>query len=189
MIDLDSEVEKRKASRERRVALVLFLLFLVALFAQVYFTEKSGLGYGFEQSLLYFGLLYINVLLIIVLVFLVSRNVLRAYLAHKAGALGGSLRWKLVSSLLGFSLIPSLVLFVGSSYVLREGFDRWFGTQVFTALDDAQAISDVHYEGIESDLSFFSKKISAGFRQSPIGRFREPLHRLCKEPLPAKNLV
>ncbi len=161
MIDLEKELERRKSRRERRVAVLLFVLFLIALFLQVFFTEKGGQGYGFQQSLLYFGLLYFNVLLIMILVFLVSRNVLRAYLAHRSGVLGGSLRWKLVSSLLGFSLIPSLILFVGSSYVLREGFDRWFGTQVFSALDDAQAITDVHYSGIESNLAFFSKRIGA----------------------------
>lgn len=149
--------EARKRRRERRIAVLLTIVFLLTTTAQVFFTDKAQ-GFGLPQSLLYFALLYFNVILIMFLVFLISRNLIRAYLARKSGSLGGGLRWRLVSSLLAFSLVPSIVLFVASSYVIRQGFDRWFGGQVATALEDSQAIADVHYNGIESNLEFFTKK-------------------------------
>jgi two-component system nitrogen regulation sensor histidine kinase NtrY len=151
--------EARKRKRERRIAVLLTLVFVLTTSVQVFFTDRAQ-GFGLPQSLLYFGLLYFNVILIMVLVFLISRNLIRAYLARKSGSLGGGLRWRLVSSLLAFSLVPSIVLFVASSYVIRQGFDRWFGGQVSNALEDSQAIADVHYRGIEANLEFFTKRAS-----------------------------
>jgi|GEM_PF-1397173 len=152
-------VEARKRKRERRVAVFLTVVFVVTTTAQVFFTDRAQ-GYGIQQSLLYFALLYLNVILIMLLVFLVSRNLIRAYLARKSGSLGGGLRWRLVSSLLFFSMAPAIVLFVASSYVIRQGFDRWFGGQVSSALEDSQVIADVHYKGIEDNLEFFSRRAS-----------------------------
>ncbi len=156
--------ESRKRKRERRIAILLMLVFVVTTSLQVFFTDKAQ-GFGFEQSLIYFALLYLNVILILFLVFLVSRNLFRAYLARKSGVLGGGLRWRLVSSLLAFSMIPAVVLFVASSIVIRQGFDRWFGGQVSSALEDSQAIADVHYKGIEDNLDFFSERMVARLKK------------------------
>lgn len=151
--------ETKKRRRERRIALFLMLVFLITTSLQVFFTDRAQ-EFGFEQSLLYFALLYLNVILIMFLVFLVSRNLIRAYLARKSGTLGGGLRWRLVSSLLAFSMLPSIVLFVASSAVIRQGFDRWFGGQVSSALEDSQTITEVHYKGIEENLEFFADRVA-----------------------------
>jgi two-component system nitrogen regulation sensor histidine kinase NtrY len=155
--NLSPEVRKRR--RERRIALAIALIFVATTTASVFVADRES-GFGPQQSLLYFGLLYLNLILIILLGFLVTRNLVRAYMARSKGVLGGSLRWKLVGSLLGFSLVPSIVLFAASSYVIRQGFERWFGGQVASALNDSQAIGDVHYEGVERNLDFFSTRVS-----------------------------
>jgi two-component system nitrogen regulation sensor histidine kinase NtrY len=155
-------LEVRKRRRERRIALAIAFIFVATTAASVFVADRET-GFSPQQSLLYFGLLYLNLILIILLGFLVSRNLIRAYLARSKGTLGGSLRWKLVSSLLGFSLIPSIVLFAASSYVIRQGFERWFGGQVASALNDSQAIGDVHYEGVERNLEFFSERVASEF--------------------------
>lgn len=157
----DAEIHKRK--RERRVAILIFAGFLLSTFLQAFLTARRQ-TYGFLQSLLYFGLIHLNLILIMLLVFLVSRNLIKAYLVRKSGTLGSSLRWQMITSLLAFSLLPSILLFTGSSYIIRQGFDRWFGSQVARALEDAQAITNVHYKGIESNLEFFSARIQAKLR-------------------------
>lgn len=153
-----SDVERLKRRREKRVAWLITLGFIVVTLIQAFLTKRDQ-GYTFWQSLLYFALLHLNVIFIMVLVFLVSRNLIKAYLVRRSGGLGASLKWKMVTSLLAFSILPSLFLFSGSAIVIRQGFDRWFSEKVATALRDAQSISKVHYEGIESNLTFFSDRI------------------------------
>lgn len=158
-----SPQEQRKRKREKRIAILIAIGFVGLTLFQALITGKRE-GYQFVQSLLYFALLHLNVILIMALVFLVSRNLIKAYLLRKSGKLGSSLRWKLVTSLLGFSILPSVLLFVGSSYVLRQGFDRWFGNQVASALEDAQGIAKVHYDGIESSLDFYGQKLAVDIK-------------------------
>jgi len=157
--------EKVKRRRERRVAYAITLVFIVSTILQAVLSNKKE-SYGFVQSLLFFGLVHLNVIIIMFLVFLVSRNLVKAYIVWRAGALGSSLRWKLVTSLLAFSILPSILLFAGSSYVIRQGFDRWFSGQVYKALEDAQAITEVHYNGLQSNIEFFSKQISQSIQDS-----------------------
>jgi two-component system nitrogen regulation sensor histidine kinase NtrY len=152
------KAESKKREREKAVAIGISILFVLSTLVQAFLTNRKE-AYGFVQSLFFFGLFHLNVILIMFLVFLVSRNLIKAYLLRRAGQLGSSLRWKLVTSLLAFSLLPSILLFAGSSYVIRQGFDRWFSGQVSRALEDAQAISDVHYGGLQNNLDFFGKKI------------------------------
>jgi two-component system, NtrC family, nitrogen regulation sensor histidine kinase NtrY len=167
--NLTSDLEHRKRKRERRVVWIIAASFLIVTLFQAFLTQ-SDQGYTFWQSLLYFALLHLNVIFIMVLVFLVSRNLIKAYLLRRSGGLGASLKWKMVTSMLLFSILPSLFLFSGSAYVIRQGFDRWFSDKVATALRDAQSISKVHYDGIESNLSFFADRIidEIGFSSSGI---------------------
>jgi two-component system nitrogen regulation sensor histidine kinase NtrY len=151
--------EKRKRKREIRVAILIAIVFVVSIFAQTFLRNKES-GYGFFQSLTYFAFLHLNVILIMLLVFLISRNLIKGYLDRRSGKLGSSLRWKMVTSLVGFSLLPSILLFVGSSTVIRQGFDQWFGGQVAGVLSDAQAVVQLHYEDIESDLNFYSSSLT-----------------------------
>ena len=148
--------ERAKRLRERRVAYGITIVFILSTLLQAFLTNKKE-SYGFVQSILFFGLIHLNVIIIMFLVFLVSRNLIKAYLVWRTGALGSSLRWKLVTSLMAFSILPSVLLFAGSSYVIRQGFDRWFSGQVFKALEDAQAITDVHYNGLQENLNFFTE--------------------------------
>ncbi len=154
-----SSQELRKRKREQRILYFLGLGFILSTLLQASISGREQ-GYGFVDSLLYFGMLHLNVILIMFLVFLVTRNLVKAYLLRRSGRLGSSLRWKMVTSLLAFSMLPSIILFAGSTLIIRQGFDRWFGNQVAKALDDAQSIAKVHYDGIESNLQFFSTRIS-----------------------------
>jgi two-component system nitrogen regulation sensor histidine kinase NtrY len=151
--------EKKKRKREIRVAVLIAIVFVISVISQTLLRERDS-GYGFFQSLVYFAFLHLNVILIMLLVFLVSRNLIKGYLDRRSGKLGSSLRWKMVTSLVGFSLLPSILLFVGSTSVIRQGFDQWFGGQVAGVLSDAQAVVQLHYEDIESDLNFYSGSLA-----------------------------
>jgi len=162
-----SPSERQKRRREVRTALLVLVLFIVSLIVQA-IVSREDQGYGFLQGLLFFALGILNLLIIGLLLFLVFRNIIKAWLDRRSGKLGSSLRWKMVTALVGFALLPSVLLFVGSTYVIRQGFDQWFGGQVAGALYDAQNITKLHYEDIESDLSFYLKNMVDEFARGKV---------------------
>ena len=137
---------------------MVLVLFVVVSVTQAFLSDSEQSA-GFLSNLFYFLLLNLNVVVFVLLAFLVIRNLVKAYVAQKKGGLGMSLRWRIISSLLAFTIIPAILLFVGSSYVIRQGFDRWFNVSVGEALEKANEISRVHYAEKTEHLFFFGDKI------------------------------
>jgi nitrogen fixation/metabolism regulation signal transduction histidine kinase len=54
---------------------------------------------------------HINVILIILLIFLIIRNVVKLFYEHRRGIIGAKLRTKLVAAFVGLSLVPTIYCF------------------------------------------------------------------------------
>ncbi|MBQ46831.1 MAG: hypothetical protein CMP10_04975 [Zetaproteobacteria bacterium] len=84
----------------------------------------------FLTSVVYFGLINLNVILILVLGFLIFRNVIKLVVERKRGVIGSRLRTKLVVTLIFFAVAPTALLFYVSTRFITESFDTWFSDKV-----------------------------------------------------------
>ncbi len=82
------------------------------------------------NSLVYFGLININVVLILILGFLLFRNIVKLVIDRRRGVIGSHLRTRLVVALVFFAVAPTALLFYISTRFLTESFDTWFSTRV-----------------------------------------------------------
>src|SRR4030065_560603 len=64
------------------------------------------------SNIIIFALININVVLIVLLIFLVTRNIFKIILDRKRNILGAKIRSRLVLIFIGFSLVPTIRLFV-----------------------------------------------------------------------------
>jgi two-component system, NtrC family, nitrogen regulation sensor histidine kinase NtrY len=80
------------------------------------------------NRVLLFVLWYVNVVLILVVLFVLLRNFFKLILERHHRILGAKFKTKLVATYIGLSLIPVLLLFVISTQLLRGSIDRWFST-------------------------------------------------------------
>lgn len=78
----------------------------------------------------YFGLINFNVILILVLSFLLFRNVAKLVVERRRGVFGSNLRTKLVATLMFFALAPTLLLVYISARFIVTSFDEWFSEKV-----------------------------------------------------------
>lgn len=81
-------------------------------------------------TIVYFGLININVLLILVLTFLIFRNGVKLVIERRRGVIGSRLRTKLVITLIFFALAPTALMFYVSTRFLTESFETWFSSKV-----------------------------------------------------------
>lgn len=92
--------------------------------------------------------LNINLLLILLLIFLITRIILKAYIEKKRGIWGSGLKKRLTSTLLFISIVPSFTLFILATGFFYVSMDRWFSQQVEDTLESALELSRLHYEEV-----------------------------------------
>lgn len=78
------------------------------------------------NKLLLFVLWYINLLLILVILFVLFRNLFKLAVERHNRIFGSKLKTKLVSTYILLALVPGLLLFVYGSQLLQGWIDTWF---------------------------------------------------------------
>ncbi|RMH09183.1 MAG: HAMP domain-containing protein [Nitrospirae bacterium] len=92
-------------------------------------------------------LVYLDVVGVVVLTLLLSRNLIKAYFERRHRLLGSGFRTKLIAAFIGFSLIPTVLLAFVASGVIGEVMRIWFNDQIERVLKDSEEIARMYHEG------------------------------------------
>jgi two-component system nitrogen regulation sensor histidine kinase NtrY len=123
------ERERAKRGRERvAIGIVAVLIVALTLFEARFATVGGAVG--FTSNIVIFALININVVLIVLLIFLVTRNVFKLILDRKRNILGAKIRSRLVLIFIGFSLAPTILLFVAAADLTTTSIRSWIGGRV-----------------------------------------------------------
>jgi two-component system nitrogen regulation sensor histidine kinase NtrY len=136
---------------DRFIAAGLLLLLLV--FSLFYYLLQRGKGLSAVMAtdkLLLFVLWYINIILILAILFVLVRNLFRLVLERHNRILGSKFKSKLVASAIGLSLIPVLILFPFATRILIDSFDQWFSLPVEEVLSQAAETANALSRQIET---------------------------------------
>ncbi len=160
MPPLDSR-ERRKRKREGIAIILLIVLFVALTIAEFRLTKLSS-TLPFVNSIFFFGLLNINIIILITLMWLVFRNVGKVFLERRRKVLGSRLKAKLVAAFLSLSIIPTLVLFVISALYINSSFDKWFSLRVQNTLQASLEITSIYYRNTEQTAMHFAEHLAKG---------------------------
>ncbi len=137
----------------RPVWIVLFLL--VPCLALTFYYSRYAVPGGADTdaflptSSYAFVLLLVNLDMIglVVLVLLLSRNLIRTYFERRHRLLGSGFRAKLVAAFIGFALIPTVLLAILASGLVNKALDVWFNNQIDQVLKDSYEVARMHNAG------------------------------------------
>ncbi len=152
--------ESRKRRRERIAIVLILVLFLLFTFLEIRLSRVSD-SLPFVNSIFFFGLLNINVILLIALFWLIFRNVGKLFWERRNKVLGARLKTKLVAAFFMFSIIPTLILFVISSAYINSSFDKWFSIRVQNTLQASLDVTRSFYRSTDTSTKHFAKSIAA----------------------------
>ena len=150
---LTAEQKKRK-QRLIRVVIAFCLLLIPALA----YLQRGLLGADFNlpvsSTILIFALININGLLLLLMVYLVLRNLVELIFERNQKIMGSRLRTRLVISFVSLSLVPTGILFVIALRFVSTSMDYWFNTNVDEALEAAHRLaqSALHETGQQAEL-------------------------------------
>lgn len=149
-----------KLRRGRTQKIILALLGLVALlFANKLFLKGISAPSPTPNNALIIILFNINIILLIVLVLLVFRNLVKLYFERRRRIIGSRFRTKLLLAFIGFSLVPSVLLFLFASGLITSAIDRWLNVKVERSLDEALDLAQQVYRDSEKNAIFYASRL------------------------------
>lgn len=154
--------DEKELRRRRREWIIIFVVgFLAIAFTLIasQYSHKDNLPVS--TNILVYSLTSINVILIILLLFLIVRNVVKLFYERRRGIIGSKLRTKLVAAFVGLSLVPTILLFLFAINFLSYSIDFWFSIKIGDALNRSLEVAQVYYQQTAEQAKFNARQISA----------------------------
>jgi len=167
----------RRYRRQNRFLVLAFLFLLLLSLGAVYLLQRTQSASPEELTnrLLLFVLWYLDISLILVLSFILVRNLVRLVVERRSGVLGSRFRTKLVVTYVALTFVPVIFIFLIATNFLQRSIDRWFSSPVEEILRSGAAVSVQLREMVEARLS---EQARAAADQLGGGRGAPPLDRL-----------
>nr|ADI87836.1 hypothetical protein AKSOIL_0328 [uncultured bacterium Ak20-3] len=156
---LKTQEERKRAYELLAIVVCSFLLISISRLETRLFSlgELLSVNREFFTTLIYFALINLNVILILMLSFLLLRNITKLVVERKKGVLGSALRKKLVIALVFFALAPTLILFYLTSHFITRSFETWFSEKVQITIQRTQEAGSHIYKQDQKRLASLAR--------------------------------
>ncbi|MGD9042408.1 MAG: ATP-binding protein [Desulfobacterales bacterium] len=158
----NSSLSKKERKRRKREFILIFgILVVVALMT---FVESRIINFGADiavsNTVLMFILININLLLLVLMIYLVFRNLVKLIYDRRRNVLGSKIRTKLVIAFVSLTLLPTIVLFFFSLNFITSSIEFWFNVPVEQALENSLWVGGRIYSRAEENNRFLLERIS-----------------------------
>lgn len=132
----------REKERRRRRYELLAALFLLLLVLGGTWTQLALYG---ADSWMFIALLNINSIFLLIVLFLVARNVVKLIMERRRRVFGARIRTRLVMVFISLSLVPTVIMFLASNRLVVTSVDYWFTRQTESSLQAALEVGQSFY--------------------------------------------
>jgi two-component system nitrogen regulation sensor histidine kinase NtrY len=169
--------ERRKRRREGLIVVLTCLLVVVltVLETQVFNVVMDLSAAG---SVVVFALINLNAVLLLLLVFLVLRNLVKLIFERRRGAMGSRLRTRLVAAFVALSILPTVLLFFAAAKFVTTSIDYWFDSRVERSLAESVEIGRSYYADLAEQALAFCRQIRDDLEASGLSSGEDLAQRL-----------
>lgn len=160
-------VPKREQKKRKREIFLIFsisflFVFLTWFEIRLYSTSQQ---LPFVHSIFFFGLVNFNIILLLLLLFLIFRNLVKVFVESQSGVFGSSLKAKLIAAFVAFSFIPTVLIFVISVFYINSSFDKWFSVKMVGVLKSSLEVQNAYYFSAKKRNYHFAEAAAASLHQ------------------------
>ena len=152
------EKEYQRRRRERVIIFIIFLLIVIITYVEVRLVSRGG--EPVTGSMLAFGLVNINTILLLLLIFLIFRNLSKLFLERRRRIFGSRLRVRLVLTFVTLSLLPTLLMSFVAFQFIANRVEYQLDSRVEQSLKNALALSQEYYQGMERKVHACSRVLA-----------------------------
>ena len=155
--------ERRPFRDNPRLILAGIVLLLVSLIAMITLADRSTqLNPDFLSEVVLYALSVADATMLLALAFVLARNVVKLVVERRRGLPFSRFRLKLVAALLGLTIVPSVLVLLVGSELIRKTTERWFSIPVSDVLTSSRAIAGAFYSEREEAVAGQAARIAAG---------------------------
>ncbi len=147
-------------SKKTREMIIIAAIIGVMILTSIAKTNLSSIGLIPSSNAVIFTIISLNVVLLILVVFLVTRNVVKLMLERRRGVLGTRLRTKLVTAFVTLTIFPTAILFFASVVFLNRSMEVWLSTEVESAIEESMNVASIYYQESSTDAIQYAASIA-----------------------------
>ncbi|MBO9667989.1 MAG: PAS domain-containing protein [Bdellovibrio sp.] len=155
--------EFKKRRREILIVLVVSFLFVLLTWFEIRLFATSQ-QLPFVHSIFFFGLVNFNIILLLLLLFMIFRNVVKVFVERQGKIFGSSLKAKLIAAFVAFSFIPTVLMFIISVFYINSSFDKWFSAKMAGVLKSSIEVTNAYYFNAKKKNYHFAHQIADAVR-------------------------
>ncbi len=171
----DKKRYSAKQQRQKRKLIrwtILFCILLIPIFIWIQkLLLKEELALPFDNNILIFALININVLLALFVLFLVLRYLAELLFERKVNRPGSKLKTKLIASFLSLTLVPTILLFFVSLQFVSTSMDYWFNASIEDSLTESLKLAQSLLKEKEEQVTQMSKGIAERLKHLDISSY------------------
>jgi two-component system nitrogen regulation sensor histidine kinase NtrY len=159
--------EARRRRNELVIIGIISILIIILTAVEMKIPQVEGV-IPVANNIIIFSLININIILILLLIFLVIRNLVKLIFERKRKVLGAKLRTKLVVAFVSLSLVPTVVLFLVAAGFITNSIEHWFRAQVEQSLQGALEVTQTYYRDFANSTVSSAHQISKYLQQQGV---------------------
>ncbi len=154
------KMEKTRKKGPRVVGAIIVLLIILFFAIEFFIRESQEFSPTAFTNILLSTLQIIVLLLFLILLFVLSRNLIKLYLERKRKVVGAHFKTKLLLFFTALSLLPTLLLFLFASDLISRNIENWFKTPIDKILDDTKSLADGFYQNSEEITFHYAQQLT-----------------------------
>jgi two-component system, NtrC family, nitrogen regulation sensor histidine kinase NtrY len=160
-----ANTEKPRTKKEfkdnpRLLAAAVVLLAAIPIVSTYLIGKSQSFSPGFLARVFLYGFTVVNLTVLLVLVFVLARNLIKLFIERRRAVLGAKFKTKLVMIFVGFALFPSALIILVGSRLISTSVDLWFSQPVETVLLGSQDVVESYYREKQESATFYARMLS-----------------------------
>jgi two-component system nitrogen regulation sensor histidine kinase NtrY len=144
--------------------------------------RRWGVSQKLQYSVFFIGLVNFNIVILLLLLFLIFRNVVKVFVERQGKVFGSSLKAKLITSFVSFSSVPTVLMFIISVFYINFSFDKWFSVKMIGILRSSLEVQQEYYFSAKKKNYHFAYEIASQIKmQKSEYKIKETMQHLRKE--------
>ena len=153
----------RRPMRDNPGLILLWILLLVAALAAIIplADRSASLSPDFLSEVVLYALVAADVSFLVALLFVLARNIVKLVVERRRALPFARFRSKLVLAMLAMALVPTVLVLIVGSELIRNSATRWFSAPIDDVLTSAREIAADYYGDRQTQVSQQAERISA----------------------------